>query len=161
MKTAIIYVSIHHGNTEKVANVMANALGADLKKVGAFDPKNLAEYDLIGFGSGIFYGKHRKSLREMIANMPNLNKKAFIFSTSGNQNEKRTPKYHQALRVALQNKGLTIIDEFNCPGYDTFILARIVGGISKGRPNEEDLKKAQAFAENLKKNFLLNFRIRI
>jgi hypothetical protein len=36
-----------------------------------------------------------------------------------------------------------------------------VGGISKGRPNEEDLKKAQAFAENLKKNFLLNFRIRI
>ncbi|MGD0329200.1 MAG: flavodoxin family protein [Nitrososphaeria archaeon] len=146
MKAIIIYVSIHHGNTEKVANVMTNVLGADLRKVGAFDPKNLAEYDLVGFGSGIFYGKHHKSLLEMIANMPNLNKKAFIFSTSGDQNEKRTPNCHQALRVALQNKGLTIIDEFNCPGYDTFIL----GGISKGRPNEEDLNKAQAFAENLK-----------
>jgi flavodoxin len=153
MKTAIIYVSVHHGNTEKVANVMANALGADLKKVGEFNTKNLAEYDLVGFGSGIFYGKHRKSLLEMVANMPHLNKKAFIFSTSGNQNEKRTPNCHKALRVALQNKGVTIIDEFNCPGYDTFILARIIGGgrgISKGRPNEEDLKKAQTFSEDLK-----------
>lgn len=30
MKTAIIYISVHHGNTKKVVNEMAELLDADL-----------------------------------------------------------------------------------------------------------------------------------
>jgi flavodoxin len=52
MKTLIVYTSIAHGNTEKVAQVMAEVLGADLAKTQETKPERLAGYDLIGFGSG-------------------------------------------------------------------------------------------------------------
>jgi flavodoxin len=78
------------------------------------------------------------------------NKKAFIFSTSG-ETEKMS-KFHQKLRVKLQSKGFDIVSEFNCAGFDTYGFNKIVSGIKKGRPNEDDLKQAEAFAQSLKKN---------
>jgi hypothetical protein len=33
-------------------------------------PAMLAEYDLIGFGSGIYYGKHHKTLLDFVAGLP-------------------------------------------------------------------------------------------
>jgi hypothetical protein len=89
----------------------------------------------------------------MVAKMPALNKKAFIFSTSGASINRSKPGFHKKLRESLQSKGLEVIDEFSCPGYDTFIFVRIgtAGrGVSRGRPNEEDLNKARKFADNLK-----------
>lgn len=38
-----------------------------------------------------------------------------------------------------------MLGEFGCKGYDTFGPFKLVGGIAKGRPNERDLEKAQAF----------------
>ncbi len=153
MKTAIVFMSYHHNNTEKVAKEMATILDADLKKVGSFDPRELADYDLIGFGSGIYMGKHHKSLLKLVANLPALNKKAFILSTSGQVHHTPKPSSHDALRKALQRKSLEVIDEFNCPGLDTLLFVRLMHlgkALNQGRPNEEDLKKAQVFATNLK-----------
>ena len=82
MKNAIIYVSIHHSNTEKVAKTFAKILDADLKKPEQIDPSGLSDFDLIGFGSGIYYGKHHKSLLEFAEKLPPTNKKAFIFSNN-------------------------------------------------------------------------------
>jgi len=80
MKALIIYTSVHHGNTEKVANVMANILGASLLQVKQADASMLEQYDLIGFGSGIYFGKHHKVLLDFADRLPVLrNKKAFIF----------------------------------------------------------------------------------
>ena len=152
MKTAIIYVSVHHGNTEKVAATIAKALDADLKKTDQTDPNGLSDYDLVGFGSGIFYGKHHKSLLELADKLPSTNKKAFIFSTSGRTEGKimNTENFHKSLKAILTAKGFNIVGEFNCAGFDTFGPLKLVGGISKGRPNQEDLKKAEDFANNLK-----------
>ena len=33
--------------------------------------------------------------------------------------------------------------------FDTFALTKLVGGISKGRPNQDDLQKAEDFAKDL------------
>ena len=60
MKTVIVYASVHHQNTEKVAKVMAEELEADLFPVANAKPETLETYDLIGFGSGIYFGKHHK-----------------------------------------------------------------------------------------------------
>jgi len=62
MKTLIIYNSTHHGNTKKIAKVMTEILNAELVKSDEVDITTLSKYDLIGFGSGIYYGKHHKSL---------------------------------------------------------------------------------------------------
>ena len=46
---------------------------------------------------------------------------------------------------------LDIVGEFDCRGFDTFGLLKVIGGISKGKPNEKDIEKAENFAINLKK----------
>ena len=146
MKTLIIYESVHHGNTEKIAKAMAGILEADLLKPDEIDAKILLEYDLIGFGSGIYFGKHHKRLLAFIDSLPKLNKKAFIFSTKGG-----TPTWlnHKKLKKKLSEKGFDIVKEFSCKGFDTFGMLKYIGGINKNRPNEEDLEKAKIFAKEL------------
>ncbi|HOP67818.1 MAG TPA: flavodoxin family protein [Methanoregulaceae archaeon] len=145
MKTLIIYKSVHHMNTQKVAEAMADAIGADPRKVEEVEPAMLAEYDLIGFGSGIYHGKHHKTLLDFVAGLPQQGKSAFVFSTSGGA--KKT--MHRELRAALVQKGFAIKGEFACPGFDTYGAFKLIGGIRKGCPNEKDLEKAQAFAKGL------------
>jgi len=70
MKTLIIYELVHHGNTEKVVKIMASVLEADLLKPDEIDKKILFDYDLIGFGSGIYFGKHHKRLLDFINSLP-------------------------------------------------------------------------------------------
>ena len=84
MKTLIICFSYHHKNTEKIASVFAKTLDAEVKTPSEVDPNGLSDYDLIGFGSGISFGNHYKELLDLVDKLPAVNnKKAFIFSTSG------------------------------------------------------------------------------
>jgi flavodoxin len=62
VNTLIVYKSYHRMNTEKVAKAMTEAMNAQLTKVEDARPEALAEYDLIGFGSGIYGLKHHKAL---------------------------------------------------------------------------------------------------
>jgi flavodoxin len=48
-------------------------------------------------------------------------------------------------------KGFNILGEFTCFGLDTEGMLRLTGGANKGRPNEEDLKRAEEFARTLQK----------
>jgi len=147
MKTLIIYVSRHHGNTEKIAHVMANELNAKLVKVNDADVRTVADYDLIGFGSGIYWFKHDKMLLDLVRSLPPLtNKRAFIFSTSG-LNAVRV--FNRRLRRELKGKGFNVIGEFSCEGFDTVGPLQLIGGLHKGRPNNEDLKAATGFAKEL------------
>ena len=70
MKALTVYISVHHGNTEKVARNMANILDADLVQVKEADATVLEGYDLIGFGSGIYFGKHHKSFLDFVDKLP-------------------------------------------------------------------------------------------
>jgi flavodoxin len=151
MKTLIIYISVHHGNTEKVARNMANILGADLIHVKQADAIVLERHDLIGFGSGIYFGKHHESLLDFVDGLPMLrNKKAFVFSTSGLRRIRFVHDFDKLLNEKLRRKGFDIIGEFSCRGYDTSKAAMIVGGINGGRPNARDLQQAEDFARRLR-----------
>ena len=151
MKALIIYISVHHGNTERVAKVMANILDADLLQVKQADVSMLEQYGLIGFGSGIYFGRHHESLLDFVDKLPKLrNKKAFIFSTSGLRKIPFVHNFDKPLRKKLQRKGFDIIGEFSCRGLDTYRATKLVGGVNKGRPNAEDLKQAEDFASGLK-----------
>jgi len=150
MKTLSICKSIHHGNTQKVAEVIADVLEAKLMKPEELDINTVTEYDLVGFGSGIYYGKHHRDLLNLVDNLPSAgNKKAFIFSTSGT-GEKNIKRNHRLIKEKLVVRGFTIAGEFSCRGWDTFGLLKLIGGINKGRPDEQDLKRAEDFARHLK-----------
>jgi flavodoxin len=151
METLIVYISIHHGNTEKIAKVMADTLDATLLEVKQADASMLEQYDLIGFGSGIYFGKHHKSLLDFVDKLPMLkNKKAFIFSTSGLRKIPFVHNFDKPLRAKLRWKGFDIIGEFSCRGLDTYRATKLVGGVNKGRPDAKDLKQAEDFASGLK-----------
>jgi len=146
MKTLIIYKSVHHKNTEKVARAMAEVLGAKLALPEEVDPASLAEYDLVGFGSGIYFWRHHKTIRAFIDRLPAMSKDVFVFSTSG-----ATGNYNGALIARLKGKGLNVTGSFACTGFDTFGIYGLIGGLQKGHPDEKDLENARAFAKGLLK----------
>ncbi len=150
MRALVVYTSIHHGNTKKIAERIASLLKADLLKTEEVTDDILGKYDLIGFGSGIYGFRHHKSLLDLADSLPNQkNKKAFIFFTSGT-GDLPFFRYSAALSKMLSNKGFTILGEFSCRGFDTFGPLKFIGGMNKGRPNEKDLEDAEEFAKGLK-----------
>ncbi len=151
MKSLIVVYSYHHLSTQKIAEVFAEVLGAELKTPQQTSPAELEDYEVVGFGAGIDSGKHYKELLDFADRLPQVDgKKAFIFSTSGVSNPKYKQKIHTELREKLQAKGFLIVDEFNCHGFNTNSFLKVFGGMNKGRPNAKDLKNAEAFAVNLK-----------
>ncbi len=152
MSLLVLY-SYHHKNTEKIAKVFAKELEAQIKTPQQINPEELQMYNLIGFGSGIYGEKHHKLLLDLADKLPQVtNRKAFIFSTSAMQGKAKVAKDHLLLREKLQRKGYIIVDEFSCKGFNTNSFMKYFGGMNKGRPNAEDLKHAEEFAQNLKQN---------
>jgi len=153
MKNLIVVYSYHHQNTQKIAETFAKILDAQIKTPQQTSPAELQTYDLVGFGAGIDSGKHYKQLLDFADQLPNAEgKKAFIFSTSGVSNLRYKTKIHKTLREKLEAKGYLILDDFNCHGFNTNSFLKHIGGMNKGRPNEEDLKEAEEFAQKLKQN---------
>jgi len=153
MKSLLVLFSYHHKNTEKIAKIFAQVLDAQIKSPQQVIPEELQEYSLIGFGSGIYDDKHHKLLLDLADKLPQVtNRKAFIFSTSAMQEKTKVAKDHSLLKEKLQSKGYAIVDEFSCKGFNTNSFLKYFGGINKGRPNAEDLKHAEEFAQNLKQN---------
>jgi len=157
-KVLIIYQSVHHNNTKKIAEAMAEVLGAEIKKPSEVDIEEVKKYHLIGFGSGIYWGRHHPSIFKIVDQLTGLiGTKAFIFSTSGTSNARNflhnirhlVSHFHVHLRRELKNKGIKIIGEFSCRGFDTAGPLKQIGGISKGKPNQEDLENAKDFARGI------------
>jgi len=153
MKSLLVLFSYHHKNTEKIAKVFAKVLDAQIKTPEKINPNELQEYNLVGFGSGIYSDKHHKSLLDLADKIPQVtNRKAFIFSTSAMMGEEKVDKDHSMLREKLIFKGYMIVDEFACKGFNTNSFLKYLGGMNKDRPNAEDLKHAEEFAQSLKQN---------
>ena len=153
MKSLLVLFSYHHNNTQKIADVFARVLDAQIKTPQQINPGELQEYGLIGFGSGIYGAKHHESLLDLADNLPQATAgKAFLFSTGGMTDEDKVAADHSPLREKLESKGYVIVDEFQCVGFNTNSFLKLFGGMNKGRPNAEDLKHAEEFAHNLKRN---------
>jgi flavodoxin len=150
MKSLIICKSIHHKNTNKIAEAMAEVLYCEIKQPEEVNIKTLYIYNLIGFGSGIYFQNYHKSIFDCVDNLPIMKgKKAFIFATSGLLNLPAVNNFQTPLKNKLQEKGFEVVGIFSCRGWDTFGLLKYFGGINKGKPNENDIQKAKDFARRL------------
>jgi flavodoxin len=146
MKTLIIYESIHHGNTEKVAKKIGEILGAELKHPNEVEFDKLKNYDLIGFGSGIYFGRFHVAILKLVKSLPDMaGINAFTFSTHGAKNN----GMNKSFISLLAEKSFKMLADFECQGFDTWGPLKLIGGIDKGRPDENDLTEAGKFAENL------------
>ena len=143
MKTAIIYHSSHHGNTKKVVQAIARGRDVTLIDASAVKSADLSGYELIGFASGIYFGKFHENVLEFAKNNLPEGKRVFFLATYGGSNGTK------AIEEAVREKSAQIVGSFGCKGYDTFGPFKLVGGICKGRPDETDLKNACDFFDGL------------
>lgn len=150
MKAIIVCASVSHGNTKRIAEVMGEVLQARVVDPDQVDAAELAGYDLVGFGSGVRYMDLYPELRTFVASLPPQQRgKAFVFATSGLP-EPPFRRYLRSLTETLEQKGFDVVDTFTCRGFDTWMPLRIVGGIQKGHPDDNDLRAARTFAEDLR-----------
>ena len=148
MKTAIVYASVHHKNTEKLVQTIA-AKCPDVELIDATKTvlKDLSSYDLIGFASGIFYSKFHKALINFITENLPAHKNTFVIYTCGADR----PSYLKDMEELIKSKECFLVGHYSCLAFDTFGPFKLVGGLNKGRPNDNDIQKALEFFETLKK----------
>lgn len=149
-RAVILCKSVHHGSTAKVANVMAAALRADVVEPGAFPYTSLEGVDLVGFGSGVYYGRMHEALFEWLRGLPAATasqRPAFVFSTSGPPFLRRF--WHAPLVRELFRKGFHVLGEFDCRGHDSWGPLGLLGGIHKRHPDGRDLERASRFAARI------------
>ncbi len=154
IRSLMVVFSYHHNNTKKIANACAKVLGAEVKTPMQVKPEEIAEYDLVGFGSGIYSATFDPSILDLADRLPQVSsKKAFLFSTYGAPafvaNREFIEKNHQQIREKLKAKGYTVIGEFGCAGWNTNSFLKYFGGLNKGKPDAEDLRNAEAFARDM------------
>jgi flavodoxin len=145
---SIICTSVHHNNTRRLAETLADVLGAPIYSVEEAKALVDSKYDLLGIGSGIYFGRHHPSLLQLVESWPAHPCRVFIYSTAG------IPLFrwfqHRALRKRLVRRDFKIIGEFCCRGWDSVGPLWLMGGINRKHPNAKDLERARAFALQLK-----------
>ena len=146
MKTAICYYSEHHDNTK----LLLDAIQEKDPEVVLIDCTKKQEvdmlgYDRIGFASGIYYGSFAKQLLSF-AQINLLDKKeVFFLFTCGSMSSSYTNRISEIAKA----KEARILGEYGCFGFDTFGPFKIVGGIKKGHPTDEEIEQAVDFYRNL------------
>jgi flavodoxin len=152
----ILASSPGHG-TSAIGEAIADRLGAAVASPEGIDPEELGKYSLVGFGSGIFDQAHHLSLLAFAERLPfSADRKVFIFSTSGVSRrfalDHGIDDPHDALRSRLRARGCAVVGEFNCVGFNDNSFLKLFGGMNKGRPNQQDIDLARAFAGRLEES---------
>ncbi|MGI6280263.1 MAG: flavodoxin domain-containing protein [Acutalibacteraceae bacterium] len=145
MKTVIVYVSKHHGNTKKLAEAIAANCKVTLIDGIKEKEIDLAGYDCIGFAAGIAFGGFYPQMLKLMKNSLPEGKKVFFLYTCGSKQKRYTSS---AAKIAIK-KGCTILDEYGCLGFDTFGPFKLIGGIAKGHPTSDELAKAVEFFKGI------------
>lgn len=139
MSVKVIYYS-RSGKTQKVADAIGEVCGVEA--INITNEHILGDVDLLFVGTGIYAGKPDPVLLNYLDNLPNNSiKGAAIFSTSA------TGKNHTELIVnLLEHKGIPVYPkQLSTKGSFLFV--------ARNHPNEEDLKEARQFANEVLTSF--------
>src|SRR5690606_25598836 len=108
MKSLIIYYSDYKQNTEKIARIFADKLNAELINISDISDIDVENYDLIGFGSGVYRESLSLKLFRVVDKLDLKGKNVFVFSTSGIGMK----FYNNKLIRHLESKGAINIGSF-------------------------------------------------
>lgn len=150
MKILIIVKSKHNENTLKIAEALSEVAPVTVTSLDNAKFYKLNEYDIVGLGSGIYFGKHDKELFEFVEPLSDKIKYCFVFSTSGSKN---FDKNNSALVKLLESKNKIVLGSFGCLGLDKFFIFNLFGGLNKDRPNMDDFDAAQNFIVDVIKKY--------
>lgn len=151
MKSLIIYCSDYKNNTEKIAQIFAKEIDSDLINIRDFSDIDIENYDLIGFGSGVYKERMSPKIFKLVDKLNLKNKNVFVFSTSG----VGMKFYNNKLIKSLVSKGAINKGSFACKGsfvareFSDNKIFDILGRLSQRHPNDKDFKEAKRFVERV------------
>ncbi|MCC8168994.1 MAG: flavodoxin [Oscillospiraceae bacterium] len=133
-KIAVRYFT-KSGNTQKLANTIAAALGSNAKPI----PVTLVGYtDMLFLGASVYWGGIDPEVKEYIKKIDSSKVgKVVVFSTSA-----LAQRAFGQMKKLLTQQGVTVAeDNFYCRGQFKALFA--------GRPNQGDLNNAAQFARKI------------
>ena len=145
MNTAIAYYSQHHGNTKKLLDAIAAEYAVTLIDVTDQPDADLSSFDRIGFASGIYFSSFARQLLAFAdAHLPE-GRDVFYIYTHGAP----VGGLLKGIRKIAGRKHCRELGTYHCLGFDTFGPFRLVGGVAKGHPTEEEIAGAVKFYQGL------------
>jgi flavodoxin len=142
----VIYFS-RSGNTRKVATAIADELNVKAQHVRSV--QLLPEGADIFLGSGLYFMRPSKLVRDFINNNDFQGRKLVLFGTSTTGIGIEI----MGMERLLKRKGAIIIGKYYCPGRFSLRIAGKFFYIRKGRPADKDLEKATEFARSIANRF--------
>jgi flavodoxin len=137
------YVIVYYskgGHTRKIANAIADELGAKAFDIKGGEQPDAAKADMLIVGSGTYGGKAGPEIINFLNGLaPVPNKKAACFSTCAGNTEAVIAEMSRILKT----KGYTMVESFNCLGQ--FAMFK-----NRGRPNADDIEAAKEYGRKLK-----------
>ena len=144
-RTAICYSSLHRGNTKKLLDAIASRHEVMLIDVKKGQRSDLAGYERIGFASGIYYGKFAKQLLEFAKACLPEGTAVFFIATCGS----RRRSYFDSIKSVADQRHCKVLGQYLCLGFDSFGPLRLIGGIHRENPTQEEIDGAVRFYEEL------------
>ena len=144
-KAVIIYASTHHGNTRKLVDAIADKYDIDKIDATEHQQSDLSGYDLIGFASGIDFGKFYGPVEDFLeSNLPESKRVFFLYTCA-----KINPRFTEKIKALALKKGAVILGEYGCKGYNTYGPWKMIGGMNKNHPSEDEISNAVNFFASL------------
>jgi flavodoxin len=136
MNIKVMYHS-RSGNTKKVAEAIAKAVGVTAVQIG--DNNDFDAADVLFIGDGVYGGKPNIKTEKFIKSLNGEKvKKVAVFGTYGGQT-----KGLDMMKELLKGQGISVAEEgFGCKGKSWFFLNR-------SHPDSNDLKAAGDFAKKI------------
>lgn len=141
MKTLMICESTHHGNTRKLAEAIREKFPVDLLDITEAEGADPSGYDRIGLAAGIAFGKFYPATEKFAARSLPAGKDVFLLYTCGRD----SGRYTASLEKIIADRGCRFLGRYGCKGFDTYGPFRLVGGINRGHPTQEEIAGAVRF----------------
>jgi len=146
MQALVVYYS-ETGNTETLAKAVASGLGTQARKVDEVTPGELKGYDLICLGTPVQGSAPARKVMDYISQWPNMSgKKAAVFCTMHMFGDK---KVIQALKKTLEARGMIFLGGYSALGWSRLVANFGPRIFNRGRPNRDELARAEEFGRNL------------
>ena len=140
MKSLILYASRHHGNTKKLVTHLASQYDITLINAEETTTIDYSSYDLIGFASGMDFGKFHPSVTDLARQLPS-GKSVYALYTCA----KDHIRYGSQIEEIAQQTHCHCLGKFGCRGYNTYGPWKLIGGMNKHHPDPEELDAVCGF----------------
>ena len=100
---------------------------------------------MIGFASGIDFGKFYDAVEQFLKDNLPENKAVFFMYTCARDDKDFT----YTIRTEAMKRHALLMGEYGCRGYNTYGAWKVIGGMNKHHPTKKELDGAVQFYELL------------